>query len=447
MGTGRYFSRTKHIIKIDIKGFFDNVDHQYLLNNYPIPKKFRNVLQGWLNSPIHFQGGVDANTSGFPQGSVIGPSLANFILNGLEEVVRPEQVTHLDEKKQRFSTSRREHYKPGQSQVRKKLVNRVIRYADDFLIICNEESQVEKVRAKVIRFLKQRGLEINDSKSIYIKWMFGAKVDLLGFTFHYINAPYSSRVTEQRMNFVQNIKGGLYVYPSKESTIKFKKKIKSILTDNLNWSPYRIICALNPIIRRWGNYYRVGALKEFSRLDHYVYYRTYRYIRRKFKKVSAGTLVERYYTGVSTPSGRFWHFHATWNNAPKNLKARKGDIVWLVLLCKRSKPVTPQMFRANSEVLKTSFYIDSKPFEKWSTNMFKLCNIGETSNKWSELYKQQKGICVVCDGSLGYLLEENLEIRHINQVSKWDSSKEGVNKLKNLQLVHKSCHRGIPVEK
>jgi hypothetical protein len=74
---------------------------------------------------------------------------------------------------------------------------------------------------------------------------------------------------------------------------------------------------------------------------------------------------------------------------------------------------------------KTSFYIDSKPFEKWSTNMFKLRNVGKTSNNWSELYKQQKGICVACGGSLGYLLEENLEIHHINQVSKWDSSKKG----------------------
>lgn len=165
---------------------------------------------------------------------MIGPSLANFALNGLEKTILPDQVTYFDEEKQRFLASMGEHYKPGQSQVRKTLVNRIIRYADDFLIICNEESQVKKVRAKVVQFLKQRGLEINDSKSIYIKWVNGAKVDLVGFTFQYINAPRSSRVTEQRRNSVQNIRGGLYVYPSKGSITKFKKKIKSILIDNLN---------------------------------------------------------------------------------------------------------------------------------------------------------------------------------------------------------------------
>ena len=100
---------------------------------------------------------------------MIGPSLANFTLNGLEEVILPDQVTHFDKEKQRFLASVGEQYTPGQSQVRKKLVNKVIRYADDFLIICNEESQVEKVRVKVVQFLKQRGLEINDSKSMYIK--------------------------------------------------------------------------------------------------------------------------------------------------------------------------------------------------------------------------------------------------------------------------------------
>lgn len=43
--TRKYFWHTRYILQIDIKGFFDNVDHQYLLNNYPIPKKFRKVFE------------------------------------------------------------------------------------------------------------------------------------------------------------------------------------------------------------------------------------------------------------------------------------------------------------------------------------------------------------------------------------------------------------------
>lgn len=257
---------------------------------------------------------------------MIGPSLVNFTLNGLETIIRPEQVIYFDKKKQQFLANKGKHHKFGQSQVRKQLINRIIRYADDFIIICNEESQIKKVRAKVVTFLKQRGLEINDSKSIYIRWIPGAKIDLLGFTFQYINAPRFSRVTEQRINSAQKIRGELYVYPSKESVIKFKKKIKSTLTENLNWLPYRIICALNPIIRGWGSYFGIGTLREFYRLDHYIYYRIYRHIRRKFKKVKVNTLIERFYRGINTPFGRSWQFHGTWNNSSKNVTTRKGNI-------------------------------------------------------------------------------------------------------------------------
>jgi hypothetical protein len=57
------------------------------------------------------------------------------------------------------------------------------------------------------------------------------------------------------------------------------------------------------------------------------------------------------------------------------------------------------MFRTG---LKTSFYIDYKPFSKWATNMFTLLNVGKIFNKWSGLYKQQKGVCVEWGGLLGY---------------------------------------------
>ena len=113
VGTKRYFSHTKHILQIDVKGFFDNVDHDYLLNNYPIPRKFINVLRSWLSSPTHYQGSVDETLNGFPQGSVIGPSLANFVLNGLEEIILPNQVTHFDKEKQQFLANRGEFYKSG----------------------------------------------------------------------------------------------------------------------------------------------------------------------------------------------------------------------------------------------------------------------------------------------------------------------------------------------
>ena len=432
----RYFSHTKYVLQVDIKGFYDNVNHTFLLENYPVPKKYKGILKEWLVSKVYYQDQIDQVITGFPQGSVIGPSLANFTLNGLEKIIMPSQVTAFDYEK----------YKSGQSKVRKQLVNRIVRFADDFIIICNDKNEVGKIKIRLRKFLTQRGLVINNDKSICRKWNDGTKINYLGFSFHYINTPKVSKITEQRLGTTQVVRGGLYVYPSNESVMKFKKKIKNVLRTNLNWSPYKIIESLNPIIRGWGNYFGIGTLRVFSRIDHFIYYRTWRYLRKKFRKVPVGTLIDKFYQKVPTPTGRLWQFHGTWNNSSKNLKTRKGQISWLLILCKLIKPVPAHMFRAKNEVLKVSFYIDPRPYNKWTTWIFERRNVGDISNKWSELYKQQKGICVICKQSLGYLLEENLEIHHIEPVSK-PSLKDEVNQLSNLMLLHKSCHREISVVK
>lgn len=142
-------------------------------------------------------------------------------------------------------------YKPGQSITRKELSsNTVTRFADDFLVICNDSKQSIYVLNKIKDFLSIRGLKINEEKTQNILWKNGSKFDFLGFTFHYLTNPRVGRITEQRdSNNMRKIRGGLYVYPSDDSTSKFKKKIKSLFVKNLNLTPYKMILLLNPIIR------------------------------------------------------------------------------------------------------------------------------------------------------------------------------------------------------
>jgi len=142
--TGRYFSYSKFILQIDIEGFFDNVNHKFLLENYPMPVKYKKILQGWLDAPICYQNKESEQLTGFPQGSIIGPSLANYTLNGLEFIIKPGQVTAFDKEKSNFLAERGE-YMPGQSNVRKVLYSQVIRFVDDFIIIVNNESEAKKV--------------------------------------------------------------------------------------------------------------------------------------------------------------------------------------------------------------------------------------------------------------------------------------------------------------
>lgn len=437
-----YFIHNKYVLLTDIKGFFDNISHDWLLANYPIPKIFRGILSQWLKSEIYYQGNLETNLTGFPQGSVIGPSLANYSLNGLENCIKPSQITVIDEDKYNYYL--KFNKKAIKSKMRMALSNRIVRFADDFIIVCNHEKESELVREKVNIFLKKRNLQTNKIKSISLKWVHGAKFDFLGFSFHYLIKTKPSRVSEQRdKNNLYTSRGGLYVYPSNTSITKFKYKIKNTINSNLNISPYKLIQILNPIIRGWGNYFGIGTLRVFSRIDHFIWKRTWRYLRKKYKKVSTKILIERFYK-IQEESR--WHFHGVWNNASLDTLKRKGKINWLVRLTKLNSGVPAHDFRANNEVLNYSCYLNSIFFDEWSKRLFIKRTSNFKSNSWDLLYNKQDGLCPMCNTSLGYLNERTLEIHHLKQVSQLDSKDNLINNVTNLVLLHKECHKTIPID-
>jgi RNA-directed DNA polymerase len=439
----RYFVHSKFVINIDVKQFFDNVNHDWLLENYPFPIKFISILKSWLSSSIIFQGEHEIPLTGFPQGSVIGPSLANYTLNGLEKIIIPSKKTAFDSEKFDYYVKQGYSYKRGLSIVRKTLSLSIVRYVDDFIIVVNDKTEARIISNNIKLFLAERGLECNLAKSKILKWENNAKFDYLGFTFHYILKRRTTKITTQRRFNKNFIRGGLYVYSSKTKIQLFKKKIKSTINKNLNVSPFRLIKIINPIISGWGNYFGIGTLRVFSRLDDYIYYRLWRYLRRKFKKVPTNKLVERYFQGVETPSGRTWQFHGIFHNVEKDTLKRKGSIAWLILLCKLNKPVPAQMFNPNKNLIESSYFIDETSFNEYNTNIVHLRGgkMFKNFNNWSLLYTRQKGVCVICKTGLGYLSSENLEIHHLKRVVDLDVDDPLLNDIKNLRLVHKSCHK------
>merc|ERR1712157_460870 len=205
----RYFVHSKFVINIDVKQFFDKVRHEWLLENYPFPIKLIHILKGWLSSAIIFQNEHEVPFTGFPQGSVIGPSLVNYTLNGLEKTIIPSKKTAFD-----YYTKQGHNYKRGSSIVRKTLSSSIVRYVDDFIIVVNDKTEARIINNNVILFLADRGLECNLSKSRIFKWENNVKFDYLGFTFHYILKRKSTKITTQRKLNKNFVRGGLYVYPS-----------------------------------------------------------------------------------------------------------------------------------------------------------------------------------------------------------------------------------------
>jgi RNA-directed DNA polymerase len=437
----RYFTHSKYILNIDIEKFFDKVNQDWLLKNYPFPNSFINILKEWLSGEIAYQGEYEIPIKGFPQGSVIGPSLANFSLNGLEKLAIPDKKTAFDEEKFNYYTNKGFHYNKSSSVVRKTLTSTIVRYADDFIVVVKDKEQVEIVSNKIDAFLQERGLNKNISKSKIFKWEDNVKFDYLGFTFHFILEKRFSRVTTQKRFNKNFVRGGLYVYPSKIKVQAFKGKIKETIKNSLNVSPYRLVNILNPIIRGWGNYFGIGTLRIFPRLDHYIWYRTWRYLRRKYQKVSTKTLIDRYYQGIQTPSGRTWQFHGIFNDVNKDTMKRKGSVAWLLLLSLLSSPVKAHMLSPSKSLLKSTYYIDESIFTEYNLNLIKLRNKEKSVNKWSLLYEKQRGLCDICGHSLGYLISENLEIHHLKRVSDFKIRDFQLKDIDNLRLTHKSCHK------
>ncbi len=129
----------KFIFEADIKGCFDNINHNWLLENSPMDKQ---ILRKWLKAGYIEGKNLYQTRRGTPQGGIISPTLMNLTLHGLEKTVR-----------QKFPKWK------GQK------VN-FIRYADDFIITAKSQEIIQnEIKPLVIAFLAERGLSLSEEKN------------------------------------------------------------------------------------------------------------------------------------------------------------------------------------------------------------------------------------------------------------------------------------------
>ncbi len=110
------------ILEGDIKGFFDNINHEWLCRNVPMD---RTVLRKWLKAGVIDRRQLMATEAGTPQGGIISPCLANATLNGLETQLKRHLVQKLGAKKA------------------KKIKVQCVRYADDFVVTAASKELLE----------------------------------------------------------------------------------------------------------------------------------------------------------------------------------------------------------------------------------------------------------------------------------------------------------------
>jgi RNA-directed DNA polymerase len=372
------------ILEGDIKACFDRISHDWLLAHIPMD---RMVLERWLKAGFLEKHAWFATTEGTPQGGTISPVLANWTLDGLQQLL----ADHFAET-------------PKQQWMNKV---HLVRYADDFLITgMSKELLRDQVQPLVAHFLKERGLELSHEKTQITHVEDG--FDFLG----------------------QNVRryccGKVLTKPSAQSVQTFLSKIQETIDNSGGLTAGEMIQRLNQQIKGWTMYHRYAASKRtFSYVDHPIFQMLWRWCRRRHPKKNWEWIKTTYFLN---DGNRHWIFTGLLLNS-------KGQ----------GRPI-PLM---NAERVKVIRYVkirsDVNPYDpKWELYLearlgWQLAQTLMGRSRIEYLWKEQEGRCLVCGQPLR-IAEGDCQIHH----RIW-RSRGGPETVDNTELLHANCHRQIHV--
>ncbi|MFY7805236.1 MAG: group II intron reverse transcriptase/maturase [Limnoraphis robusta] len=365
-------SKNKMVYEADISKCFDEINNQFLLNKLETFPLIRRQIKAWLKSGTKVGFDIEESTKGTPQGGVISPLLANIALH------------HLDSEMSNKDTTK---------------TMKLVRYADDFVIILKEPKSEKYMKWMLERILRPIGLKLSEEKSKLTDCLTG--FDFLGFNvrqYEVGNYRSASNSKGKRLGIKTLIK------PSKKSILKHYHKLAEIIRTHQNAPKQTLISRLNPIIRGWCNYYRYVVSKEtFSKLDYLVYKRLMRMLHRKHHNRGSKWIAENCFDKIGN---RNWAY----GNLLEHAK-------------------TPIIRHVKVRGNKSPYDGDLKYWGQRLTNYSGLIKRQQT------LFKKQNGHCSYCGAAFSITDIQTMEVDHIKP-----ESLGGTNDLNNLQLLHRHCH-------
>ena len=270
-------NRPQWVLEGDIKGCFDNISHDWILNNIPMDKR---ILRQWLKCGYMENDRKYFNEAGTPQGGIISPVIANMVLDGMEAM--------LNAKYRRKSLCSKTGKARWQSPAKDCKQVHLVRYADDFIITGNSKEILEnEVKPMIEAFLKERGLELSTEKTVITSINDG--FDFLGFNIRAFNKI-------------------LLVTPAEKRVKRLKDKISETITQMQGESALTVIDKLNPIIRGWTNYYKfVNSSKTFSDVNNFIWEHIWEWAKRRHPRKGMKWIKHKYFTRIGN---RDWNFYA-----------------------------------------------------------------------------------------------------------------------------------------
>lgn len=239
-----------YVVDADLKSYFDTIPHDRLLEHVETKvsdTRILDLLKGFLSQNIMENMETWTPVSGTPQGAVISPLLANIYLHPLDEMLNGSGI-------------------------------HMIRYADDFVILCREKHEAEKALQMVKEWVDATGLELHPDKThIGDSRMPGEGFEFLGYRF------------ESGRRWVR-----------KSSIKALRNKVRQKTRRSCGKSIKEVTRSLNYTLRGWFEYFKHADKNTFPGLDSFVR-RRMRSILRKQNKKDRGT-------------GRCFEDHKRWPN-------------------------------------------------------------------------------------------------------------------------------------
>jgi group II intron reverse transcriptase/maturase len=232
------------VLDADIRDYFGRIDHDKLLKLVErriSDRRVLRLLRQWLQAGVMEDGRVSATVAGTPQGGVISPLLSNIYLHVLDTVW----------------TRRHAH------------LGVLVRYADDFVVMCDTKAACEQAEQRVREVLARLGLELHPEKTRRVDLSRGREgFDFLGC---HLRKRMSGPIWErqhQRVYYLQR-------WPSQRAMRRVQQRVKALTPRAVCHRDLReTIAQLNPVLRGWGAYFRTGnAATKFGQVDDYVYWR------------------------------------------------------------------------------------------------------------------------------------------------------------------------------